>query len=157
MYSVLPAILNSNYPNIVINLDKIILGDAMKNFLKGTGAAIGYIVLYFVINILVIFTGSIYLGIKEGIKAINEPGLSASLPQIIESIIYDNAMLFNIIAAVICLFVFWMIILNSKKTVKERLDLNPISFKNTWPVLILGVTTNILFPTLLVFSPSLNL
>ena len=106
MYSVLPAILNSNYPNIVINLDKIILGDAMKNFLKGTGAAIGYIVLYFVINILVIFTGSIYLGIKEGIKAINEPGLSVSLLQIIESIIYDNAMLFNIIAAVICLLYF---------------------------------------------------
>lgn len=153
MYSVLPAILNSNYPNIVINLDKIILGDAMKNFLKGTGAAIGYIVLYFVINILVIFTGSIYLGIKEGIKAINEPGLSASLPQIIESIIDDNAMLFNIIAAVICLFVFWMIILNSKKTVKERLDLNPISFKNTWPVLILGVTTNIFISHFIGFLP----
>lgn len=62
-------------------------------------------------------------------------------------------MLFNIIAAVICLFVFWMIILNSKKTVKERLDLNPISFKNTWPVLILGVTTNIFISHFIGFLP----
>ena len=62
-------------------------------------------------------------------------------------------MLFNIIAAVICVFVFWMIILNSKKTVKERLDLNPISFKNTWPVLILGVTTNIFISHFIGFLP----
>ncbi len=125
----------------------------MKNFLKGTGAAIGYFVLYFVINILVIFIGSIYLGIKEGLKAINEPGLSVSLPQVIESIVYDNVMLFNIIAAIICLFVFWLIILLSKTSIKERLDLYPISFKNTWPVLILGVTTNIFISHFIGFLP----
>ena len=115
----------------------------MKNFLKGTGAAIGYFLLYFVINILVIFIGSVYLGIKEGLKVVDDPGLSTSFSQMIESLIYDNALLFSIIAAVICLFVFWLIILATKTPIKERLDLYPISFKNIWPAIILGITANI--------------
>lgn len=125
----------------------------MKNFLKGTGAAIGYFLLYFVINILVIFIGSIFLGIKEGLKTIDDPGLSALLPQMIESAVYDNAMLFSIIAAAICLFVFWLIIISSKTSVKERLDLYPISFKNIWPVIILGITTNVFISNFISFLP----
>ncbi|NLE26274.1 MAG: CPBP family intramembrane metalloprotease [Clostridiaceae bacterium] len=125
----------------------------MKNFLKGTGAAIGYFLLYFVINILVIFIGSVYLGIKESLKVIDDPSLSTSFPQMIESLIYDNALLFSIIAAVICLFVFWMIILATKTSIKERLDLYPISFKNIWPVMILGITANIFISNFISLLP----
>jgi len=137
----------------MINLYGIRLGGTMKNFLKGIGAAIGYFVLYFVINILVIFIGSIFLSIKEGLKTIDDPGLSASLPQMIESLVYDNAMLFSIIATVICLFVFWLIIIASKMSVKERLDLYPISFKKIWPVIILGITANIFISNFISFLP----
>lgn len=125
----------------------------MKNFLKGIGATIGYLVLYFVINLLVIFTGSIYLGIKEGNKSIDKSGLSKSLPEMIEALIYDNAMLFTLIASIICLFVFWLIIILSKTTVKERLDLYPVSFKTLWPVIILGITLNIFISYLIDFLP----
>lgn len=125
----------------------------MKNFFKGIGATIGYIVLYFVINLLVIFTGSIYLGIKEGIKSVGDPGLSKSLPEMIESLIYDNAMLFTLIASIICLFVFWLIIILSKTSVKERLDLYPVSFKTLWPVIILGISTNIFISNFISFLP----
>ena len=100
----------------------------MKNFFKGIGATIGYIVLYFVINLLVIFTGIIYLGINEGIKSVGDPGLSKSLPEMIESLIYDNAMLFTLIASIICLFVFW-------------------------PVIILGISTNIFISNFISFLP----
>ena len=125
----------------------------MKNFFKGAGAAIGYFVLYFVINLLVIFIGGIYFGIKEGLRGIQAPGLSKALPQIIETLLYDNAMLLNIIAAAISLFVFWLIILLSKKSLKERLDLNYVSFNSIWPVLILGVTTNIFISYFIKFLP----
>ena len=37
---------------IMIKLYKIVTGGTMKNFFKGAGAAIGYFVLYFVINLL---------------------------------------------------------------------------------------------------------
>jgi len=130
-----------------------VTGGTMKKFFKGTGAAIGYLTIYFVIILLVVFTGGIYFGIKEGFKATDGPDLSKSLPQTIESFLYDNAMLFNIIAAVICLFVFRIIILISKTSVKERLDLYPIPFIEVWPVLILGVTVNVFFSYLISFLP----
>lgn len=114
----------------------------MKKFLKGTGAAIGYFALYFVINLLVIFTGGIYLGIKEGLKGIDGSGSLKSISRMIE-LVYENTMLFNIISAVICLFVFWLIILLSKTSVKERLDLYPIPFTEVWPLLIFGITVNV--------------
>ncbi|NLX64658.1 MAG: CPBP family intramembrane metalloprotease [Clostridiaceae bacterium] len=124
----------------------------MKKLLKGTGAAIGYFVLYFVINLLVIFTGGIYLGIKEGLKGMDRPGSFRSLPRTIE-LIYENVMLLNIIIAVICLFVFWLIILLSKTSVKERLDLNPIPITDVWPLLIFGVAVNIFISYLISFLP----
>ena len=43
-----------------------VTGGTMKKFFKGTGAAIGYLTIYFVIILLVVFTGGIYFGIKEG-------------------------------------------------------------------------------------------
>lgn len=90
---------------------------------------------------------------KEGLKAIYRPNLIKSLPQTIGSLIYYNAMLLNIIAAVICLFVFWLIIRLSKTSVKERLDLYPIPFMDVWPVLILGLTTNIFISYLVSLLP----
>lgn len=125
----------------------------MKNLFKGISAAIGYFVLYFVINILVLFIGGIFVGIKEGIKAIDDPDLLVSLPKIIEYQIYDNAMLFNTIGAVITLFVFWLVIVISKKSLKERLDLYPVSYKSIWPVIALGIALNIFISHLIDFLP----
>ena len=124
----------------------------MKKFLKATGAAMGYFALYFVINILVIFIGGIYFGIKEWLNAIDNSGLLRSLPRTID-LIYDNAMLLNIITTLICLFVFWLIILLSKTSIKERLDLNPIPINEVWTLLILGITANIFISYIISFLP----
>ncbi|MGI6084719.1 MAG: CPBP family intramembrane glutamic endopeptidase [Acetivibrionales bacterium] len=125
----------------------------MKKFFKGIGAAVGYFAIYFVINILVLFIGGIFVGLKEGIKAIANPEIIISLPRIIESKIYENALLLSSIGAVITLFVFWLVILISKKSLKERLELYPVSIKKTWPVIVLGLTLNLFISHLINYLP----
>jgi membrane protease YdiL (CAAX protease family) len=61
----------------------------------------------------------------------------------IASSIYHNALLFTFIAGMLTLLCFYAILKIRKKPIRERLDLNKVSWKKLWPILPLGVTLNL--------------
>ncbi|MGI6123289.1 MAG: CPBP family intramembrane glutamic endopeptidase [Acetivibrionales bacterium] len=115
----------------------------MKKFFKAIGPAVGYFIIYFVINIIVLFIGSLYLVIKAEVLAMTNPSLVETIPDIAEALKGSNIMLFSSVASIIFLFVCWLIILCTNTPLKERLELNPVSFRSFWPVIALGITLNI--------------
>lgn len=139
--------------NCIINLVILKKEYAMKNFLKGTGAAIGYFIVYFVINLLVIFIGGIYVGIKAGFKAAGGTLDINLLTDYITNNIYENAMLFTLIAGIITLFVYYLIIIAWKTPIKDKLDLYPVPFKSLWPIIPLGITLNLFVSHLVSLLP----
>ena len=125
----------------------------MKNLFKGLGASIGYILIYVVITILVVFAGTIAYGIIAGISAFKTNYSFNSVFDSFNSYISNSVMLFSFSAGLISLFIYWLIIKAGKRTVKERLDLMPVSFHSLWPIIPLGIFFNLFITNLLALLP----
>lgn len=125
----------------------------MKNLLKGLGAAIGYITIYIVITILVIIAGSIAYGIVAGISAIKTVFSFYSIFDNFESFLFGSQMYFSFFAGLMTLFIYWLIIIAGKKSVKGRLDLIPVSFQSLSLIIPLGIFFNLFITHLLAVLP----
>lgn len=125
----------------------------MKNLLKGLGAAVGYIAIYIIVTILVVISGSIVYGIMVGFAAINSNQSLDSVTESLTSYINDSAMIYMLVAGVITLFIYWLIIIARKKTLKESLDLVPVSLHSLWPIIPFGIFFNLFISSFLPMLP----
>ncbi|HHW21540.1 MAG TPA: CPBP family intramembrane metalloprotease [Clostridiaceae bacterium] len=125
----------------------------MKKLLKGLGAAIGYILVYIIVSILVAIAGSIAYGIIAGIAAFKTDSPLNSIFDGFRNNMSDSLAIFTIIAGLISLFIYWLIIIAGKKTIKERLDLIPVSLHKLWPIIPLGIFFNLFIANLLAVLP----
>lgn len=125
----------------------------MKNLLKGLGAAVGYIAIYIVITILVVIAGSIAYGIVAGISAIKTDFSLYSIIDNFESFLFGSQMYFSFFAGLMALFIYWLIIIAGKKSVKGRLDLMPVSLQSLSLIVPLGIFFNLFITNLLAVIP----
>lgn len=123
----------------------------MKNYLKSIGAALAYLILYFLIIFLVAFGLMIYKGFS---LALESPfmDLEARAEAMAASVI-SNIIPLTILSNLICFFTLLLITKLRKKTLKERLDLAPAPLRSLWPLLVIGITLNLLLELILIFLP----
>lgn len=116
----------------------------MKKLLLSILATIGYLAVYLIVTTLVAFAGAVYYAVS---MTLNTHGAALSyqdLAVMLNNYIVENSPLLTIIASVISLFLFWIILKIRRKPLKERLDLKAVPFRNVWPLLLLGVSLNLL-------------
>ncbi len=125
----------------------------MKNFFKGIGASLGYIAIYIVVTALVLIAGSIAYAVFLGVTAVKSNYALDSFFDSFNSFVYDSVILFTLVSGAVTLFIYWLIIIAGKKSVKARLDLIPVSFSNLWPIIPLGILFNLFISSLLDLLP----
>lgn len=112
----------------------------MKKLLKSVGASIGYIAVYLVTTFAVVIAAALVVGIYAGIQAVRTGQFQ---PDTMDRI-YENSPLLMIISGIFSMFFYWLILRIRKVPVRERLDLIPVSFRRSWPVIPLGICLNLL-------------
>ncbi len=123
----------------------------MKKYFKSIGAALAYLALYLFMSLLVAIGVGLYLGFTTAFET--SGARTDLLAARIDTFLQSNAPLIVILTNVLSLLSFLLVTKIRKKPLRERLDLVPVPLRNLWPLLVAGLTLNLLITFLIGFLP----